>query len=342
MWEAVDRMSRARIFVPIGGPEAYDRVWSSEFVAELSQRGDVSLDLDAGSWSADRLATRVRNHDIAIVGWDTAALPAQLADDRGALELVACYSGSVRPYVPRALVEAAITVTNWGDLPAGPVAEAALTHLLVALHQIPEAVTTTRDGGWGLDVALNGTLDGLAVGIVGMGVIGRRFVDALRPFGSDLTAFDPHVSDLPDGVTRAETVTELCAGAEALVIHAALNTETAGLIGAEELSLLPDHAIVVNTARGAILDQDALFAEVLSGRLRVGVDVLEPDWLDPDHPVRNAANFCVTFHQLDQIHWPQRAGLTPIQERVLAHVDRHLAGAAPVGAFDLDRYDRST
>jgi len=328
--------------VALIGGERFEHVWTPEFIAALEQRGTFAIGDHTGLWTEEATAAEVRRHEVAIVGWDTRGLPAGLASDPGRLRHICCYSGTVRLFVPRELVEAGLVVTNWGDLPAGPVAEAAMTHLLAALHQIPTATRVLGSGGWGLEVSLNGSLDGLAVGVYGMGVIGSRFVDMIRPFGPRLMAFDPYVEQLPDSVARAESLEELCEWSEALVIHAGLSDETNGSVTADHLARLPDHGIVVNTARGAIIDQEALFAEVSSGRLRAGLDVLEPDWLDADHPVRRAEHLSITFHQLDQLHWPQRPGLTPMQRRTLEHVDRHVAGAAPRFAFDLDRYDRSS
>ena len=81
-----------------------------------------------------------------------------------------------------------------------------------------------------------------------------------------------------------------------LVVLAALTEETRGTVTADLLARLPNGGIVVNVARGAIMAQDALFAELMSGRLRAGLDVLEPDYLPPGHPVRQLPNCILTCH----------------------------------------------
>ncbi len=335
-------MPRQRI-AALFGAAPFGHIWTDRFCEAIIERGDLTFEQHTGFWSDEQAADLLRDHDIAIVGWDTRGLPEALAEDPGRLSLVACYSGTIRPFVPRSIVASGLTVTNWGDLPAPYVAEAAMTHLLSALHQLPAAVHTTREGQWGIDITRNGSLLDLAVGIYGMGVIGRRFVELLAPFGARIAAFDPYVDELPDGVKRVDSLNDLCDWADALVIHAGLSDETEASLTAQHLARLGDGAIVVNTARGAIVDQDALFAEAISGRLRVGVDVLEPDQLAADHPVRQAPNFCYTFHQLDQVHWPGGGGTVPrIQQRLLDHIDRFLAGEEPQFDFDLDRFDRST
>ncbi|MDH3707325.1 MAG: hypothetical protein OES57_14750, partial [Acidimicrobiia bacterium] len=167
-------------------------------------------------------------------------------------------------------------------------------------------------------------------------------VELLRPFRPRIRAYDPYAATLPDDVERADSLDELCDWCEALVIHAALSDETRGSVTAEHLAALPDSGVIINTARGAIVDQDALFAELDTGRLRAGLEVLEPDALDPAHPLRQRDNVIFTFHQLGGGPWPPRPGLTPMQQRVLDQLDRYARGEPPLFLFDLDRYDRST
>lgn len=324
------------------------RVWTDGFIAALSERGELTLRDQTSELDDEECASLIRGHRVAIVGWDARPLPRSLADDPGRLGYVCCYSGTIRQFVPRELVAAGVTVSNWGDLPAAGVAESAMTLLLTCLHDMPVIRRAQVEGEWTFDRSRTGTLHDLAVGIVGLGAIGRRFVELLRPFGARMLAFDPYVTEIPTDVERVASLDELCDRAEALVIHAGLSDETTGMVRAEHFARLPDGAIVVNTARGAILDQDALFSELATGRLRAGLDVLAqegPDHLAPDHPLRHADNVTFTFHQLSDESgdpWPPRPGLTPMQARVIAQIDRIAAGEQPHWVFDLDRYDRST
>ncbi|MEM7285665.1 MAG: NAD(P)-dependent oxidoreductase [Actinomycetota bacterium] len=323
-------------------------VWTDDFLTALRSRATLtSLEHTRDLHDAEAADT-IRASRVAIVGWDARPVPVELADDPGRLQYICCYSGSVRGLVPRELVQAGITVSNWGDLPAAGVAESAMTLLLTCIHDMPVIRRAQIDGAWTFDRSRTGTLDGVAVGIVGLGVIGRRFVEMLRPFGAEILVYDPYVSEVPDGVASVPTLSALCERAEALVVHAGLSGETTQMVRAEHLARLPDGGIVVNTARGAILDQEALFAELTAGRLRAGLDVLcgeGPDHLPADHPLRSADNVTFTFHQLTDEGgdaWPPRPGPTPMQRRVIDQIDRFAAGQRPHWVFDLDRYDRST
>jgi len=317
-------------------------VWTDAFRDALAGQGELTLLDDGAALSDADFAAQVRAHDVAIVGWDARPLPASLARDPGKLRFVCCYSGTIRTLVPKALVESGLAVSNWGDHPANGVAEAAMTLLLAVLKEIPRSIDVARANQWGVGRTRRGTLAGTHVGIYGCGIIGRRFIELLRPFGAHIRAFDPYAESLPEGCERVDSLAALVAASEGLVVHAGLSDETRGAIRAEHFAQLPDGGVVINTARGAILDEQALFAELSSGRLRAGLDVLEQDYLAPGHPMLKLDNCLVTFHQLDKLEWPPRPGLTPLQQICVDNVARFAAGEQPEWLFDVNRYDRST
>lgn len=319
-----------------------EMVWSDEFVGALGALGDLSLHEMGMLMTDDEALALLREHEIAIVGWDARPLPMALAEDPGKLRYVCCYSGTIRGFVPREIVAVGMPVSNWGDLPADEVASGAMALLLAMAHGLPSAHRSQREGAWGYDRSRATLLNGLRVGIYGCGVIGHRFIEMLTPFRAEIRVHDPYVDTLPDGVDRADSLDELCGWSEALVIHAGWSEETHHAVGADQLAGLRDGAIVVNTARGGIIDQDALFAELVSGRLRAGIDTLEPEVLDPDDPIRPLDNALVTFHEITHDNWPKRPGLDIRQARAVEQVGRFVAGEQPKWLFDLDRYDRST
>ena len=190
------------------------RVWTPEFLEALRALGDLSLEENGVSLSDDQMLERGRSHEVAIVGWDARPLPAALAQDPGALRYVCCYSGTLRAHVPKELVEAGILVSNWGDHPANGVAEAAMTLLLGVLKDLPKVIGVARDQKWGVETRIRGTLAGTRVGIYGCGVIGRRFVELLQPFGSQIRIYDPFAEALPEGSERADSLDAWLLGAK--------------------------------------------------------------------------------------------------------------------------------
>ena len=128
--------------------------------------------------------------------------------------MCAAYSGTLRAHVPKELVEAGILVSNWGDHPANGVAEAAMTLLLGVLKDLPKVIGVARDQKWGVETRIRGTLAGTRVGIYGCGVIGRRFVELLQPFGSQIRIYDPFAEALPEGSERADSLDAWLLGAK--------------------------------------------------------------------------------------------------------------------------------
>ena len=121
--------------------------------------------------------------------------------------------------------------------------------------------------------------------IVGMGSIGRRVQEYLAPFGTDVIGVASRARDDLRGIDELPT---LLPSADAVVVLAPLTDGTRGLIGNRELTLMREGAVLVNAARGPVVDTDALVAEVTSGRLRAVLDVTDPEPLPDDHPLWNA------------------------------------------------------
>jgi phosphoglycerate dehydrogenase-like enzyme len=130
--------------------------------------------------------------------------------------------------------------------------------------------------------------------IVGMGSIGHALAARLRALGSEVEGV---ASRARDGLHGPQELGALLAGADAVVLLVPLTDETRGLIGARELAAMRDGALVVNAARGPVLDTDALLRETESGRLRAVLDVTDPEPLPPDHALWRAPGvLSITSH----------------------------------------------
>ena len=322
------------------------RIWTEEFCKQLGAIGELTIIEDGKKMSQAQLADQIRQCNIFITCWGAIAIPPSIAVDRGELEYISCVSGSVKGLVPPEIVEAGIPVTNWGDAPATRLAEGAFYLLLGCLKGMSVRLRVIRDGRWAapIDSPCYGTLEHLNVGIFGCGAIGRRFVEMLQPFGPIIRIFDPYAIDLPEDCIVVDTLSELFSKSEAVVIHAALTDQTRKSVTAELLAILPRNGIVVNVARGAIIDQDALFAELESGRLRAGLDVLDPDVLAPDHEARQWDNLILTGHSIGRAcHLDgSEYQFDMMHQYCIENVKRHIAGKPLRFIMDSDRYLHST
>lgn len=151
--------------------------------------------------------------------------------------------------------------------------------LLALVRRLPWAFDHVRGGGWDRDRFRGGELAGRRLGLVGLGRVGRQVARYARAFGMEVAAFDPSEAvwsrdDLP-AVERRPSLDGLLDDADALSLHAPLDASTCAMIGARELARLPMGALLINTARGALLDEAAAVEALESGRLAgVAADVL--------------------------------------------------------------------
>jgi phosphoglycerate dehydrogenase-like enzyme len=181
------------------------------------------------------------------------------------------------------------------------VADASVAELVVALALASRRdVVRHRDalvaGAWEEDMVSPG-LRGSRVVVVGAGGIGRAVADHLAPFGVRLVRVARTARPTEAGPVHAVSeLPSLLPGADVLVLALPLTDETAGLVDARILALLPDGALVVNVGRGRLVDTDALVREVASGRLSAALDVVDPDPLPADHPLRSLPGALVTPH----------------------------------------------
>ncbi|WP_298747169.1 NAD(P)-dependent oxidoreductase [uncultured Serinicoccus sp.] len=178
--------------------------------------------------------------------------------------------------------------------------ELALTLLLAAQRNLPHHVLRQADGVW--DRSVPGPWRSLAdstVLVVGYGGIGTALTRRLLACECDVLAVasaDRPGDGLVERVHGVDRLPELLPRADAVVLTLPLTEGTRGLLGAAELAALPDQALVVNVARGPVVDNDALLAECAAGRLRAALDVTDPEPLPDGHPALSTPGVLVVPH----------------------------------------------
>jgi phosphoglycerate dehydrogenase-like enzyme len=253
-----------------------------------------------GGPAADRRLTGV---EVLLTGWGAPLLDTDALNRFPDLRAVLHCGGSVRPVVTPQVWERGIVVSSSADLNAGPVAEFTLAAFVMAGKKVPFLAADARRyrQDWSYR-STHGTLsnDGLTIGVVGFSRIGRRVVRMAVERLRDVTVLvsDPYAD--PEEVRAAgATLTgleEMLPRLDILSIHAPDLPSTRQMIAAPQLAALPDHATVINTARGALIDTDALTAECLTGRLHAMLDVTDPEPLPSGSPLYDLPNVMLTPH----------------------------------------------
>jgi len=193
-----------------------------------------------------------------------------------------------------------IAVCNTPDAPTVSTAEHAVALILAVAKDVKGSEAELEQGVgdyYSRHRAIE--LDGKTLGLIGFGRIARRVARACAGLGMRVTAYDPYLPDSAFGpdVGRVASLAELLAGADVVSVHVPLTEESRGLIGATELGLMKGGAVIVNTARGALVDGDALLAALDAGHLHgAGLDVTDPEPLPVGHPLLRRRDVVVTPH----------------------------------------------
>ena len=231
-----------------------------------------------------------------------------------------------------AATDAGVAVITTPAVNAEAVADMALVLMLACIRRQPTLDKAVRTGAWRADGPTR-DLAGATVGVVGLGAIGRAVTRRLRGFGCRVLALEPHpdqefcvryeveLSDLDTMLPRSD----------ALTLHAPLTEATRRLIGARELALLPRHAVVVNCARGELIDQAALVSALHEHRIAgAGLDVFEREPVPEGDPILTAPNTLLSGH----ISSFTELGLDRMADAVVANVREVLAGRIPASCLN--------
>ncbi len=191
-----------------------------------------------------------------------------------------------------------ICIVNTPEAPTESTAEFAIALLLAVTRRVTAGAQALARGGWSQGPELIGRdLAGRALGLVGCGRIGRRVAAIATAFHMSVQAFDPFARDPLPGVRLARELPELLAGSDVVSIHVPLTRDTRHLLGAAEIASMKPGAILINTARGPIVDERALAQALRDGHLGgAGIDVWEQEPLPPGNPLLALPNVVATPH----------------------------------------------
>ncbi|MBC7288761.1 MAG: hydroxyacid dehydrogenase, partial [Armatimonadetes bacterium] len=203
--------------------------------------------------------------------------------------------------VDQYLIPRGIVVFSANEAIGYNVAEATVGLLIMASRRWPDFIINFRETGkWRPEgIPINGQyLRGCTLGIVSASTVGREVIRLLQGWNVKFLVYDPYLTDEEADRLGVEKVglNELFERVDHVTIHAPQIPETYHMIGADQLRRLKDGAALVNTARGSVIDHDALYNEAKTGRILVALDVTEPEPLPPDSPLRSLPNVYIIPH----------------------------------------------
>ncbi|MGW3497632.1 hydroxyacid dehydrogenase [Streptomyces sp. NPDC001020] len=282
-------------------PEAAGAVLDPESLDALAAICDLVPPPVLDDLTTSRARALLADVDLLVTGWGCPPLDAVALRAAPRLRAVVHTAGSVRGHITDACWERGIEVSSAASANAVPVAEYTLGMILLTGKHVLErardyCASRTRDD-WLRTPRTIGN-HRRTVGILSASLTGRRVIELLRPHDMDVLLHDPYVSDADAarlGVTRVG-LDELFALGDTVSVHTPLLPETRGLVSRSLIESMRPGAVLINTSRGAVVDQDALAEAAGAGRIRAVLDVTDPEVLPPAHPLWDCDNVLITPH----------------------------------------------
>jgi phosphoglycerate dehydrogenase-like enzyme len=278
--------------------------------------------------SPDERARLLRDADFLMGSWVTTTVTLTEADYAAApgLKLVQVMSAGYEHVDLALAARHGVPVATFGDAMASVVAEHTLLLILAVYRRLLQLDAAVRSGAWRTSEPEVRELRGKRVGLIGLGYIGREVANRLRAFGAEVVYFSRHRhADVPN-VTYLP-LDELLATSDIVSLHVALAPSTRHLIGAPELGRMKSDGVLINTSRGPVVDQAALYTALSTGALAAaGLDVLDPEPPATDDPLLQLSNVVFTPHNAGQADavWPR------IVRTCFANVERVARGEPPL------------
>ncbi len=251
---------------------------------------------------SDELADELSRLEVLITSWGCPRIDENFIDHTPRLRLIAHLAGSVKGFIDDAVWRRGIKVVNAVAANAVPVAEYTLAAILFAnkqVFQLNQFYLTHQENRapWTKEAPDVGNYN-KTIGIIGASHVGQLVIEHLRNFDMRVLLYDPFVTPLDARQSGAHKVglTELLSQSDIVSIHAPLLADTKNMIGARELALMRDGATLINTARGAIIDQEALIQELIKERLFAILDTTVPEVLPRNNPLYKLRNVFLTPH----------------------------------------------
>lgn len=303
-------------------------VFDDEALARLARTCDVAQAAPLEEFSSPGARKVLGDIDILVTGWGCPMVTAEVVRAAPNLKLIAHAAGTVKFTLDPAVYAAGIKVTHAADANAVPVAEFTLAAILFANKRVFELRDRYRaDPGRRSSYALMDEPIGnyhRTIGLVGASRIGRRVARMLAGFDFTVLVSDPYVMPGDPVLAGAELVDldTLMARSDVVSVHAPSLPSTRAMIGTSQFQLMKSGAAFINTARGALVDEAALIAQLQTGRIHAVIDVTDPEIPEPGSPLYTLPNVFLTPHVAGAVGQERlRLGQLAIEE-----VERFVAG----------------
>ena len=320
------------------GQTYYPRMFSRQAWDALEAFANVIHHEGPEPTNKDELIALIPGADAIITSWGVAQLDADVMAAAPRLRAMAHMGSSIKRFVSDAFWARGVHLTSAGIALARHVAETTLGLMIVGQKRVWPLAQLMRQGGWRDDEQWESReLFRKQVGIIGASNIGRHVIELLKPFEVTVLLYDPFVSEAQAaelGATKLE-LDALLRRADIVSLHAPSNAQTYQMLNAARLKLMKDDALLINTARGTLIEEPALVEELSNGRFFAFLDVTDPEPTAADSPLRLLPNVVLTPHIAGCIENCNRMGELAVEE-----LRRFFAGETAVYQITREMFNR--
>jgi phosphoglycerate dehydrogenase-like enzyme len=290
-----------KAFVSIPQGAIFNTFFTPENIRLAEDLGEVVWNTENKKMTEDELAQKISDCDVYIALWGSPALTSAVLENASQLKLMCVLGSTVSPYVTEEMWDRGVRVISGFDYYAESTAEGAISYMLSALRRIPYYSERLKSEGiWKLSDDRTEGLIGKTVGVVGYGGVGRHLSRMLSSWSVRLKVCD--IRSIPDEEKRLYRIEqcdmdELFSTCDIISINLPYNPGTHHIIDERLISKMKSGALIVNTARGAVIDEPALIRRLQKGDIRAALDVLEKEPIEPSNPLMTLDNALLTPHQ---------------------------------------------
>lgn len=285
------------IYISIPNNDTGNTFITKKSLSELEKVGNVKRNLTENNLTPDELVKEASTADVIVCGWGSTMFNKELTDRLPNLKMIAYVGGSMAAVVDESVYDKGIVTLTGNYIFAKSVAEGCLAYTLCALRELERYMRQVREGGWNENWTNKG-LFGKKIGIVGFGEISKNFVEMLKPFDMEILINSGHMTDEEArryGARKAtkEEIFETC---DIVSLHMGLSEKTRKCINRELMEKLRPDALLVNTARGDVVDEEAMEELLAEGRFCAAIDVYSQEPLPTDSKLRTLPNAMLIPH----------------------------------------------
>lgn len=283
------------------GNEVFDTFFTEKALNEIKKLGEVYYNEFDHEFTSEELREALYDIDVVFTGWGVKCFDEYVLEKANKLKVIAHTGGSASAIVSDELAKRNILLLSGNRLYAESVAEGTIGYILLAQRHLHEYIEETRDEGWLQTYRHSSSFKRKTVGLIGFGMIAQNVARILKSFDCKVKIYSSYLTDEEAKTynenAQVSTLSDIFATCDIISVHSGLNDKNYHLIDKKYLSLMKDNSLIVNTARGAVINEPDLVEELKTGRIRAILDVFEKEPLPMDSGLRGLRNVILIPHK---------------------------------------------